>query len=153
MKSLVVVMVVAQCENRLTKKHVVRRSRSAKNRPCFKGLENRGNPSDSSSPPGRRDSRLKNFSQPLSAPRITYCALPLMASLMPGSATSAIIILLISILVTFTMQPFNLLQQMVLLLGASTYAADLTAWEQIHQVIHTYPLAIDGKNYDLFEKV
>lgn len=76
-----------------------------------------------------------------------------MASLIPKSATSTIIILLISILVTFTMQPFNLLKQMVFLLAASTYAADLTAWEQIHQVIHTYPLAIDGKNYDLFEKV
>ena len=76
-----------------------------------------------------------------------------MASLIPNSATSTIIILLISILMTLTMQPFNLLKEMVFLLAASTYAADLTAWERIHQVIHTYPLAIDGKNYDLFEKV
>ena len=76
-----------------------------------------------------------------------------MASLIPGSATSTIIILLISILVTFTMHPFNIFKQMVLLLGASTYAADLTIWEQIHQTIHTYPSAIDGKNFDLLEKV
>ena len=87
-------------------------------------------------------------------PRRHCSSLPLMASSIPKSATSAIIILLVSILVTFTMQPFNLLKQTVFLLTASTtYAADLTSWEQIHQVIHTYPLAIDGKNYDLFENV
>ena len=37
------VVVHAQCENRLSKKSVVGRSRSAKNRACFKELENRGN--------------------------------------------------------------------------------------------------------------
>ena len=42
MKSLVVVVVVAYHENLLTKKRVVGRSPSAKNRPCSKGLENRG---------------------------------------------------------------------------------------------------------------
>lgn len=95
---------------------------------------------------------LRTFAAPFN-PKLHYTALPLMASWIPKSATSTIIILLISILVTFTMQPFDLLKQTVFLLAASTYAADLTAWEQIHQVIHTYPLAIDGKNYDLFEKV
>ena len=46
-------MVHTQCENRLSKKSVVGRSRSAKNRACFKELENRGNrfgPSKGSTP-------------------------------------------------------------------------------------------------------
>ena len=32
-------------------------------------------------------------------------------------------------------------------------AVALTTWESIHQVLHTYPLAIDNKDFDLLSKV
>ncbi len=36
-------------------------------------------------------------------------------------------------------------------LSASVFA--LTPWEQIHQTLHTYPLAIDSKDYGLLSEV
>ena len=36
-------------------------------------------------------------------------------------------------------------------LASSIFA--LTPWEQIHQTLHTYPLAIDSKDYGLFTEV
>ncbi|CAF9934532.1 hypothetical protein IMSHALPRED_009746 [Imshaugia aleurites] len=39
------------------------------------------------------------------------------------------------------------------LLSVANIALALTAWESIHQTIHTYPLAIDSKDFALLSKV
>ena len=55
---------------------------------------------------------------------------------------------------TFNMytQRFSLIY-LFALLCISSLAAALTAWESIHQTLHTYPLAIDAKDFGLLSKV
>ena len=42
---------------------------------------------------------------------------------------------------------------LLVLLCVSTLTVALTTWESIHQTIHTYPLAIDSKDFALLSEV